>query len=72
VKDVLPGTISQISGNFIPSDCTKFMFVHDTNDTFPMKNETCSSEWFARDDEMRCNKWIFNSGERTIVNDVSC
>lgn len=68
VKDVLPGSISESSGNFVPEVCLKYLPKNDTGDW--QANETCASDWFETNTE-KCNRWVFDEGERTIVNDVS-
>lgn len=64
VKDVLPGSISESSQNFVPEFCSKFIFKNDS-----LANATCTSEWFEHEEE-RCDRWVFDESERTIVNDV--
>jgi hypothetical protein len=71
VKDVLPGrNISESSGNFIPENCAQYNFTAIVNEPLPLENNTCLADWFS-DEVIRCNDWVFQSGERTIVNDVS-
>lgn len=67
VKDVLPGKIAESSGIFQPELCSKFIF---KNDSTPHLNDSCPAHWFDHEEE-RCNKWVFDMSERTIVNDVS-
>lgn len=67
VQNVVPGSISASSGSFQPKVCEKFIF---NNDTTHETNETCPAHWFAHETE-RCDRWVFDKGERTIVNDVS-
>lgn len=66
VKDVLPGEISKSSGVFVPANCERFQFL---NDTWSPENGSCLAHWFNHE-KIACNKWIFEEGERTIVNDV--
>lgn len=66
VKDVLPGSISESSGNFVPEFCSKFVF-NDSSET--RMNGTCLASWFS-DKQEKCDRWVFDEGERTIVNDV--
>lgn len=66
VKDILPGTTPS-SGIFQPELCSKFIFTGDRNATH--SNETCQAHWFGNEEE-RCNQWVFDESERTIVNDV--
>ncbi|KAG5668819.1 hypothetical protein PVAND_016742 [Polypedilum vanderplanki] len=68
VKDVVPGTISQVSGHFTPENCLKYEFSLQTNLTFPLVNGTCDAHWFSHD-TVRCNQWMFEEGETTIVNE---
>lgn len=67
IKDVLPGTFS--AGHFVPHNCARYNFTAMLNESLPLENNTCLADWFHRD-EIRCNEWVFQSGERTIVNDV--
>lgn len=67
VKDVLPGTISESSGNFIPEICSKYVYM---NNSTPREDETCAANWFESRQE-KCSEWVFDENERTIVNDVS-
>lgn len=67
IEDVLPGTNS---GNFIPQNCAGYNFTAIVNEPLPLKNNSCPAEWFDRSEEIRCNEWVFQDGERTIVNDV--
>lgn len=66
VKDVLPGSTSESSGIFQPEDCSKYVFKNNNT----ISNETCPAHWFGNEEE-RCNQWVFDETERTIVNDVS-
>lgn len=70
VKDVLPGSVSDSSGVFKPEDCSKYIFKNDTIDPNELQNGTCAAHWFGSEEE-RCNQWVFDETERTIVNDVS-
>jgi hypothetical protein len=40
------------------------------NITSNLNNETCPTIWFNHDTKEKCDKWIFDENERTIVNDV--
>ena len=66
MKHVLPGTVSASSGNFVPDFCSKYVF---NSSLVINENETCSENWFD-DTQERCNRWVFDENERTIVNDV--
>lgn len=68
VKNILPGTTS-VSGVFQPDVCKKYVFRNES-DTTTRLNGTCPAEWFSPEEE-RCDKWVFDENERTIVNDVS-
>lgn len=67
VKDVLPGSISDSFGHFIPEICSKFVF---NNDSSYSGNQSCAARWFDHEQE-KCSEWVFDKAERTIVNDVS-
>jgi hypothetical protein len=69
IKDVLPGTVSATTGNFIPENCFKYNFTAEINQSLPFENGTCPAFWFENDN-VKCNRWVFEEGERTIVNDV--
>ena len=66
IKDVLPGKVSASSGIFQPEICSKYIYKNETRES----NETCAAHWFDHEQE-KCNKWVFDLSERTIVNDVS-
>jgi hypothetical protein len=66
VKDVLPGSFSESSGKFVPEFCTKFVY---NNNSVTNENKICPASWFG-DKEERCDRWVFDETERTIVNDV--
>jgi hypothetical protein len=66
VKGALPGSFSESSGNFIPEFCSKFVF---NNNSVANENETCLASWFD-DKTERCDRWVYDEAERTIVNDV--
>lgn len=78
VLHAVPG-ITKIQGTFVPDQCDLFerMDLNGGNNTAPpnghrMKrniNAICPAEWFS-DRRSRCEKWVFDKGERTIVNDV--
>ena len=67
VKDVLPGKVSEITGLFVPEHCLRYKFENTTNETF---EGICQPHWFSHE-TIPCNRWVFEEGERTIVNDVS-
>ena len=63
----LPGSVSENSGKFTPDLCERFLYSgRNRTDS----NETCAAEFIATSKE-RCDTWVFDEGERTIVNDVS-
>lgn len=68
VQNVLPGSISESSGKFQPDVCSKFIHNGALNDT--STNGTCLADWFNKTIEEKCDSWVFNPNERTIVNDV--
>lgn len=68
VKDVLPGSISDSYGHFVPEICSKYAFNNDSS--YNGNQSHCAARWFDHEQE-KCNKWIFDKTERTIVNDVS-
>lgn len=69
VKDVLPGKISESSDRFIPEHCMRYKFDNATILT-NRRNGACEAHWFDHE-KIPCNKWVFEEGERTIINDVS-
>lgn len=68
---MIPGEISKSTGNFEPENCFRYKFVNDSRivDDDDGENGTCLAHWFDHE-KISCNKWIFEEGERTIVNDV--
>jgi hypothetical protein len=68
VKDVLPGSISESYGHFVPETCKKY--VYNNSLSGDSGNQSCAAHFFEHKEET-CNKWVFDKGERTIVNDVS-
>lgn len=71
VRDVLPGTVSASTGRFIAENCQMYNFTAQISDPLPLENNTCLAEWFEPEMRVRCSDWVFEKGERTIVNDVS-
>ncbi|XP_070506359.1 organic cation transporter protein-like [Chironomus tepperi] len=69
IKDVLPGSISDTTGKFIPEQCLQYGLKDNINDTLPSVNNTCLGTWFDSEVTTRCNEWIFDEHETTIVND---
>ena len=67
---MLPGSNSDIQGKFIPEECFRYGFKGNINETLPSENSTCPREWFNTDIKNRCNEWIFDEHETTIVNEV--
>lgn len=67
VMHVLPGSISQSHGHFTPENCYKYVF---KNDSLPHLGESCPAHWFDHEEKVKCDKWVFDKNERTIVNDV--
>lgn len=67
MKDILPGKISKSTGHFVPDECSKYSFI---NETFTLQNQTCLPNSFDHK-KLRCNRWVFDEHERTIINDVS-
>lgn len=54
-----------------PYKCLMYRFEPRTNRTGISANSTCNPESFNLSSKMKCNKWVFDKTERTIVNDVS-
>lgn len=69
IKDVLPGSISD-TGKFTPEQCLQYGLKDNINETLPSENNTCLGLWFDSEVTTRCNEWIFDEHETTIVNDV--
>lgn len=60
--------------NAIPTTATNELAQCEMFDRVPIENHTlfqseCPAEWFSSQ-SIKCNNWIFDSNERTIVNDV--
>ena len=64
-QHAVPGAIDS-KGIFIPEQCYKFKFENDTD----ISNDTCPAHWFSSEKE-RCNQWVYDENEHTIVEDVS-
>lgn len=45
-----------------------FEQISSVNET-TLLNEKCPAEWFSTN-KIRCDSWVFDDTERTIVNDV--
>lgn len=67
VKDIVPGKISESTGRFVPDHCKKYKFDNSTQAL--NQTEICEPHRFSHE-KVSCNRWIFEEGERTIVNDV--
>lgn len=65
VTHAIPGT--QKGGVFVPEQCERFE--RETNGTNVWINDKCPADWFSYE-QVHCDRWVFESGERTIVNDV--
>jgi hypothetical protein len=60
----VPGSIS--NGQFVPEACYKYVF----NDTGLIGNNTCIADLFSKQ-KQKCDSWIFDENEVTMINDVS-
>lgn len=69
MKDALPGSFSDTTGKFIPEQCFQYGLTDHFNRTSQSGNDTCPREWFDSDIQSKCNEWIFDENETTIVND---
>lgn len=65
---MLPGSISESHGQFVPEICKKYVY-NSTGFENARKN-SCAAHFFDHK-ETGCNQWVYDEGERTIVNDVS-
>lgn len=65
VHHAVPGTT--VGGIFQPEQCLRFVIESTSNISTP--SNQCPAEWFS-DQQTRCNEWVFDPNERTIVNDV--
>lgn len=63
VQFAVPGTFDKTG--FSPQHCYRFLRNYSVS-----VDDKCVADMFTADRE-RCDKWIFDDGERTIVNDVS-
>jgi hypothetical protein len=66
VKDVLPGSITESYGHFVPETCTKYVY----NDSLVSDGNACAAQDFQHQ-KMKCDQWVFEEGDKTIVNEVS-
>lgn len=66
VPKILPGKVLESSGQFSPEVCSKYS---SNNDTALASNSSCNPLHFTHDIE-RCDQWVFDPNERTIVTDV--
>lgn len=57
-----------LAGNLLLDSCTRFKYNSTT--TGFNNNDTCSANWFTNETE-KCDNWVFDENERTIVQDVS-
>jgi hypothetical protein len=64
LKYAVPGSIS--NGQFVPDSCYKYNF----NDTGSAENNTCVADLFGQQ-KVKCDSWIFDENEVTMVTDVS-
>ncbi|KAL7037258.1 hypothetical protein ACKWTF_009138 [Chironomus riparius] len=62
LQHAVPGSIS--NGKFEPDGCFKYNF----NDTGLITNNTCVANLFGKN-KTKCNKWIFDENEVTMIND---
>lgn len=69
VQHAVPG--STVAGIFEPEKCLKFA-LDNANISSSLQNE-CPAEWFS-EQQISCDKWVFDPKERTIVNDwkITC
>ncbi|XP_025209234.1 solute carrier family 22 member 21-like isoform X2 [Melanaphis sacchari] len=52
-----------------PYKCLKYHYQPTTNGTVSSTNDTCNFEAFDVNSKEKCNKWVFDETERTILND---
>lgn len=65
VSIAVPG--KTIKDQFVPLQCQRFL--RNENVSAPEWGEVCRKQMFTSETE-KCSEWIFDEGERTIVNDV--
>lgn len=64
VLHAVPGT-HKGANTFVPEQCQRFeMSGNGTAAT------VCPADWFVEQQPIECDRWVFEKGERTIVNDV--
>lgn len=63
VEYAVPGKISP-SNHFVPEQCERY----ETLEELHQENETCAAHWFSSK-SLRCNAWVFDKHEHTIVED---
>lgn len=58
---------------FEPQKCLMYHYSVPQNNsgTYAIVNSTCNPEAFDTHFEKKCEKWVFDESELTIVNDVS-
>lgn len=55
---------------FKPEQCTKYLYKNETtHQEYFKSNDTCDTYYFS-DDTTTCNEWVFEDGDRTIVQEV--
>jgi OCT family organic cation transporter-like MFS transporter 4/5 len=62
VEYTVPGKFS--SNHFIPEQCERYELLEE----FYNETESCPAHWFSSN-SIRCNKWVFDEHEHTIVED---
>lgn len=67
VLHTVPGT-HKGANIFVPDQCRRFDTEMDRSNATQF-TDACPSDWFT-DRTIDCDRWVFESGERTIVNDV--
>lgn len=66
VLHAVPGTNKGSATVFVPEQCEQF----EVNRTVLwIPDDTCPAEWFS-EKRVTCDRWVFEKGEKTIVNDV--
>lgn len=61
-------TKMDLTGNVLLESCMRFKY--NSSALNISDNFTCSANWFTEDTE-KCDNWVFDEMERTIVKDVS-
>lgn len=69
VQHAVPGTLRG-QNTFVPEQCEYYEREANQSSTITATSDECPAHWFS-DRVSRCERWVFDDTERTIVNDVT-